>query len=116
MRKGDTVWMLGFGSGFKVGSCVLVALKTFKTNRHTAWQHVTKAGTEKHIQSPMLSILGLSSKQEVELEGLSVSMSSKSVFYLPAPLRLFSAQIKQNLQAGSQVCERATARQQEEES
>ena len=47
VRKGDKVWMLGFGSGFKVGSCVWVALKTFKADNHTAWQHITDAETEK---------------------------------------------------------------------
>lgn len=29
---------VGFGSGFKVGSCVWKALKTFKDPRHKAWE------------------------------------------------------------------------------
>lgn len=37
---------VGFGSGFKVGSCVWEALKTFQDPRHAAWEEVTPEKTE----------------------------------------------------------------------
>jgi 3-ketoacyl-CoA synthase len=47
MRKGDKVWQVGFGSGFKVNSAVWMALKTFQDDSHRAWQHITPADTQK---------------------------------------------------------------------
>ena len=37
VRKGDRVWQLGFGSGFKCNSAVWTARRGFKT-RHAAWE------------------------------------------------------------------------------
>lgn len=36
-KKGDRVWMLGFGTGFKCNSAVFKALRDVKTD-HEAWQ------------------------------------------------------------------------------
>jgi len=45
IRKGDRVWQVGFGSGFKVNSAVWRARKSFRDQRHTAWQDVTPEDT-----------------------------------------------------------------------
>ena len=39
VRKGDAVWQIGFGSGFKCNSVVWRALKGGKTE-HSAWNHI----------------------------------------------------------------------------
>lgn len=39
VRKGDIVWQVGFGSGFKCNSVVWRALRSVKTT-HKAWEHI----------------------------------------------------------------------------
>ncbi len=36
-KKGDRIWMLGFGTGFKCNSAVFKAVRDVKTD-HEAWQ------------------------------------------------------------------------------
>lgn len=44
VRKGDRVWQVGFGSGFKCNSAVWKALRTINS-QHTAWKHLSKNGS-----------------------------------------------------------------------
>lgn len=44
IRKGDTVWMVGFGSGFKCNSMVWRALRNVKDDKHIAWEHMKQPG------------------------------------------------------------------------
>uniref|UniRef100_A0A061RWB3 3-ketoacyl-CoA synthase n=1 Tax=Tetraselmis sp. GSL018 TaxID=582737 RepID=A0A061RWB3_9CHLO len=37
VRRGDRVWQIAFGSGFKCNSAVWRALRTFREGRHPAW-------------------------------------------------------------------------------
>ena len=40
MRRGDVVWQVGFGSGFKCNSAVWRALRDVRDARHAAWVHI----------------------------------------------------------------------------
>ncbi|DBA99231.1 TPA: 3-ketoacyl-CoA synthase 11 [Trebouxia sp. C0006] len=44
VHKGDRVWQVGFGSGFKCNSAVWKALRTINS-QHTAWKHLSKTGS-----------------------------------------------------------------------
>jgi 3-ketoacyl-CoA synthase len=39
MRKGNRVWQIAFGSGFKCNSAVWQALRTIKPSQHSPWAH-----------------------------------------------------------------------------
>ena len=40
VAKGDVVWQVGFGSGFKCNSAVWRALRDVRDTRHAAWRHI----------------------------------------------------------------------------
>jgi 3-ketoacyl-CoA synthase len=40
VRRGDVVWQVGFGSGFKCNSAVWRALRTGRDDTHVAWAHM----------------------------------------------------------------------------
>lgn len=44
VKKGDRVWQVGFGSGFKCNSAVWTALRTINS-QHTAWKHLANNGS-----------------------------------------------------------------------
>lgn len=48
MRRGDRIWQLGFGSGFKCNSAVWRARKTFK-NPHAAWEGFDVEEMRQHL-------------------------------------------------------------------
>jgi 3-ketoacyl-CoA synthase len=43
LKRGDKVWQVGFGSGFKCNSAVWVANKRF-TDKHPAWEGFSLPG------------------------------------------------------------------------
>ena len=61
---------MGFGSGFKVGSCVWQALRDFKDTKHIAWNHVRDEDAEKMWKD--LEEMGV-----VFVEGILPSYESK---------------------------------------
>ena len=46
IRRGDKVWQMGFGSGFKTNSAVWKALRPIK-QEHSAWQNWDREGALK---------------------------------------------------------------------
>ncbi|BDA41114.1 3-ketoacyl-CoA synthase 2 [Coccomyxa sp. Obi] len=44
VRKGEVVWQVGFGSGFKCNSAVWKATRHIHDSRHAAWAHLKKPG------------------------------------------------------------------------
>ncbi|GFR42579.1 hypothetical protein Agub_g3506 [Astrephomene gubernaculifera] len=50
MRRGDRIWQMGFGSGFKCNSAVWRANRTFK-QAHTAWEGFNLEEMREHLAS-----------------------------------------------------------------
>ncbi|KAK9841811.1 hypothetical protein WJX81_004571 [Elliptochloris bilobata] len=46
VRAGETVWQVGFGSGFKCNSAVWKARRTIRDNRHAAWAHMVNGNLD----------------------------------------------------------------------
>ena len=49
VRKGDLVWQVGFGSGFKCNSAVWRALRTMESVPHGAWEHMDGPGNREAV-------------------------------------------------------------------
>lgn len=49
VTKGDLVWQVGFGSGFKCNSAVWRALRTMEGVPHGAWDHMDGAGNREAV-------------------------------------------------------------------
>ena len=46
VRAGETVWQVGFGSGFKCNSAVWKARRTIRDSRHAAWAHMVNGNLD----------------------------------------------------------------------
>lgn len=40
MKKGERIWQIAFGSGFKCNSAVWRALRPIHDKTHSAWKHI----------------------------------------------------------------------------
>lgn len=50
VKRGDRVWQMGFGSGFKCNSAVWKALRTVKETHH-AWEGFNVEEMRQHLDS-----------------------------------------------------------------
>lgn len=55
VRKGDLVWQVGFGSGFKCNSAVWRALRTMEGVPHGAWEHMDGPGNREAVDAMLRS-------------------------------------------------------------
>jgi 3-ketoacyl-CoA synthase len=65
VRRGDLVWQIGFGSGFKCNSAVWRALKSGKTP-HAAWAHIV--GRENEAADCLKDIQQAAAREKAERE------------------------------------------------
>lgn len=55
VQKGDLVWQVGFGSGFKCNSAVWRALRTMEGVPHGAWEHMDGPGNREAVDAMLRS-------------------------------------------------------------
>lgn len=64
MQRGERVWQVAFGSGFKCNSAVWRALRPVHDTTHAAWKHVQGREDE-----AMRALLAISEASKVNGEG-----------------------------------------------
>lgn len=80
IKRGDFVWQIGFGSGFKCNSVVWKALRNVKRN-HEAWKHIV--GREDEALACLRQIQEMSTKEKMEKEKVTPVCNGKENMLSP---------------------------------